>query len=200
MTAHRSSSRALALLEQFLPDNDPLVGDLIERSHERSSAWLWRQVILAVVVRAAEPLRANPRMAAEQALVATALLALLGFHAVVGATLMHHLLGLESPPWSGSTGVHAWQPYAAMAAFALAAAIGRAIGRFHRGHRVLTAIACSASATAAAFLNLYLFGPQAGGQPFVAEPAPPIAAAMVFIAGMFVGIGSRSKWDAVPSH
>jgi hypothetical protein len=40
---------AVALLSRFLPDNEPLVGDLLEEFAARKSrVWLWRQVILAL--------------------------------------------------------------------------------------------------------------------------------------------------------
>jgi hypothetical protein len=50
----------LALLERCVPDNDPLVGDLLEGWLERSDAWFWRQVVLAVLSRTALQVRTNP--------------------------------------------------------------------------------------------------------------------------------------------
>jgi hypothetical protein len=42
---------AVALLNRFLPDNEPLVGDLLEEFAVRESrVWLWRQVVLALLM------------------------------------------------------------------------------------------------------------------------------------------------------
>ncbi len=42
---------AVALLNRFLPDNEPLVGDLLEEFAVRKSRlWLWRQVVLALLM------------------------------------------------------------------------------------------------------------------------------------------------------
>jgi hypothetical protein len=41
---------AVALLTRFLPDNEPLVGDLLEEFAARKSRlWLWRQVMFALL-------------------------------------------------------------------------------------------------------------------------------------------------------
>jgi hypothetical protein len=46
---------AIALLNRFLPDNEPLVGDLLEEFAVRKSrVWLWRQVILALVMSSSQ--------------------------------------------------------------------------------------------------------------------------------------------------
>lgn len=43
---------AVALLARFLPADDPLAGDLLERySATGSRLWLWRQVLMAIVLR-----------------------------------------------------------------------------------------------------------------------------------------------------
>jgi hypothetical protein len=42
---------AVALLNRFLPDNEPLVGDLLEEfAAGKCHVWLWRQVILALLM------------------------------------------------------------------------------------------------------------------------------------------------------
>lgn len=44
---------AVMLLRRFLDDNEPLVGDLLEGfSVRQSRLWLWRQVLVAVAMRA----------------------------------------------------------------------------------------------------------------------------------------------------
>ena len=49
MTNRHVPRLALALLERFVPDSEPLAGDLIEEFERvRSAAWFWRQVLGAV--------------------------------------------------------------------------------------------------------------------------------------------------------
>jgi hypothetical protein len=200
MKSRRPPRLAVALLERFVPDNEPLTGDLLEGWRERSDAWFWRQVLLAVLVRTVVHVRTNPRTTTESALIATAMLVLLGFHAVVVASLMNHLLVLNDTAWIPQTGRYQeWQLYFIVPSFAVAVLAGRAIGRVHRDHRVAAVLGSSASATAAAFLNLYLFVPNVLLQPFVPDAALQTAVAMVFIGGLFVGISSRCKCEPLPS-
>jgi hypothetical protein len=50
MTSRHAPRFAIALLERFVPDSDPLVGDLVEDFERRhSSAWFWWQVLAAIV-------------------------------------------------------------------------------------------------------------------------------------------------------
>ncbi len=111
---------AFLLLEWFVPDNEALTGDLLEESRERSATWLWRQVLFAVLGQAIVRVRTSPRMTAEGILIATALLALLGFQAVVGATLMNHLLVLSDPAWGQTGQYQAWQRYVIVPSLAVA--------------------------------------------------------------------------------
>jgi hypothetical protein len=51
MTPRRPPRLAVALLNRFIGDNEPLVGDLLEEFQtRRSSLWLWRQVLVAVSI------------------------------------------------------------------------------------------------------------------------------------------------------
>ena len=53
MTNVQPPRLAVALLNRFLPDNEPLVGDLLEEFAVRKSrVWLWRQVVLALLMDA----------------------------------------------------------------------------------------------------------------------------------------------------
>jgi Transcriptional regulator PadR-like family len=52
---------AIAVLEQLVPGNDPLAGDLLEEWRERADAWLWRQVLFAVLTRTILDVRTKPR-------------------------------------------------------------------------------------------------------------------------------------------
>ena len=193
---------ALALLDRFVRDNGPLAGDLLEECETRSGFWLWRQVLCAVLVRTMSRIGANPRTTIEAVLVAMAMLALLGFQAVVVATLMNHLLVLNDGA-AGATGwippsgrYEAWQIWFAVPSFAFAVLTGRAIGRFHPTRRGATVLYAGASAAAAASLNLYLFVPNVLAQPLVPDAALQTAATMVFIGGLFAGAGSRTSCQA----
>jgi hypothetical protein len=48
-------------------------------------------------------------------------------------------------------------------------------------------------------LNFYLFVPDVLAQPLVAHPATQIAAGMIVIAGLFIGINSRSSCEPQPT-
>lgn len=50
MTHSHPPRIALWLLERFGPDNEPLIGDLIEQFETRSRWWFWRQVLAALVL------------------------------------------------------------------------------------------------------------------------------------------------------
>jgi hypothetical protein len=52
MTPNRRPPRlALALLERYGPDNEPLTGDLIEEfAFRQSRSWLWWQVLAAIAI------------------------------------------------------------------------------------------------------------------------------------------------------
>jgi hypothetical protein len=200
MKSGRPPRFAVALLARCVPDNEPLTGDLLEEWRERSDAWFWRQVLLAVLARAILSIRTNPRTTTEAVLLAAAMLALLGFQAVVVASLMNHLLVLNGTAWIPRTGRYQeWQLYSTVPSFVVAMLTGRVIGRVHRDHRVAAALGWSASATAAAFMNLYLFVPDVLLQPFVPDVALQTAVAMVFISGLFAGIVSRSICEPLPS-
>lgn len=196
MTPGEPPQLAVAILEWFLPDNEPLTGDLLEAARTRSHAWLWWQILLAVVMRTFAEIREHTRMTTEAVLVSTAMLGLLGFHAVVGASLINRIWLMYDPDAiMASTHMsryHGWHAAGAIVAFLCAIAVGRMIGRFHREHRIAAAVVFSASAVAAAFLNLYLFVPQNALQPAFMPPgaALQIVESMLFIAGLFIGIGT----------
>jgi hypothetical protein len=47
---------ALTLLRRYVPDNEPLVGDLLEEfAVRRSRSWFWRQAFLAILIRSVQP-------------------------------------------------------------------------------------------------------------------------------------------------
>mgnify|MGYP003575284774 CR=1 FL=1 len=186
------------LLEYLLPGDDALAGDLLEASQTRSSAWVWREVLLAVPARLGFAVLVHPRETMERTLVGAAMLALLGFHAVVAASLANHLLVLNDITWVPVTGRYQqWQWHSVAPAFIAAVAVGRAIGPLHRDHRVVAILLGSTSATCAAFLNLFLFVPNVLLQPFVPSAALQTVISMLFIAGLFIGFMSRRTCGSV---
>jgi hypothetical protein len=196
----RHCRTAIALLEYLLPEDDALAGDLLEAAPTRSRAWLWRQVLLGVPARLALAVRAHPRATLEQTLVATAMLALLGFHTVVAASLINHLLVLNDIAWIPVTGRYQhWQWHSVPPALLVAVAAGRAISDLHREHRIAAILLGSASATSAAFLNLFLFVPNVLLQPFVPAAALQTIISMIFIAGLFIGFASRRTCEQLSS-
>jgi uncharacterized protein (TIGR03435 family) len=137
-------------------------------------------------------------MTTEAVLVSTAMLGLLGFHAVVGASLINHIWLMSNPDAimasTQTSRFHGFHAAGAIVAFLCAIAVGRLIGPFHREHRIAAAVMFSASAFAAAFLNLYLFVPHTALQPAFMPPgaALQIVESMLFIAGLFIGIATSS--------
>jgi len=194
MKSRQPSWFAVALLEQCVPDNDALIGDVLEEWPRRSDAWLWRQALFAVIAQGVLGMRTKPRLTAERVLITAAMLALLGFYTVVVATLMNRVIAL-SGAWLPQTGRYQdLQWYFAVPAFAAAVLMGRMIGRLRQTHRVMCVLGCSATATIAACLNLYLFVPDALAQPLVPHAATQIVLGMVLIAGLFIGIGPLCDW------
>jgi hypothetical protein len=53
MKTPQPSTLALRLLNRFIPDGEPLAGDLLEEfGRKQSQLWLWRQVLLAILIHA----------------------------------------------------------------------------------------------------------------------------------------------------
>ena len=192
MTAGQPPRLALALLVWSVPDNEPLTGDLIEASRDRSAGWFWRQVLFVILARATVGIRTEPRPTIQALLVALALLAILGFHAVVAANLLGHLLVLNDVTWLEVTGRYQhWQLPSTLLSFTAALLIGRIVGGFHREHRIAAVLAFSTSATAGAFFNLYFFVPRMLLQPLLPRAELQTMVAMVFVAGLLAGSASR---------
>jgi hypothetical protein len=188
MTPRTPPGVLVRILDRILPD-EPLAGDLLEAAATRSRLWLCAQIALAVLFRAGSAFHTHKRMTIEAILLTGAMLLLLGFYAVVVATLLGRALALDQS-WAGATGRYAaWQFFATAPSFVIAVGIGRAIARLHPDHRVAAIVAFAASAAAAAFLNLYLFVTDAMIQPFVPYAFTQSAVSAVFIAGLFFGFG-----------
>jgi hypothetical protein len=193
MNTRRPSRLAVALLDHCIPGNDPLTGDLIETAHHRGDAWFWRQVLLAILTRPLSAWRADRGSTTATALVALSLLAVIGFQAVVAASLVNQLLILNDPSWLASRGHYqSLQPWFAFGSVIAAALAGRAIGAIHRMHRVSAVLAFGACATLLAVLHLLLFIPNAPLEPLLPQPAVQTAVTMLFVGGLFAGMGSRT--------
>ena len=53
MKTSRSSQLAAAVVRRFVDDSEPLIGDLLEEfSAGRTHLWLWRQVLVAILLEA----------------------------------------------------------------------------------------------------------------------------------------------------
>lgn len=58
MTAVQPPRLAVALLNRFVPDNEPLAGDLVEEfRRRRSRLWFWRQVLVAIAIGSVQKAR-----------------------------------------------------------------------------------------------------------------------------------------------
>jgi hypothetical protein len=191
---------AVALLDRCGPDHAPLAGDLLEEWPARTNAWLWRQVLSVICHVSLAALRADPRGAMTTALVASGMLALLGFCAMVAASLLQQVLVRSDVHWwFAAAGDGAWPVLFRVVSCSLAVLIGRTVIRFHSRHRVGVILACGASVTVAASANLAFFVPTLPDQPFFAHPGMQMAETTLFVAGLFAGILSRSACEPLSS-
>jgi hypothetical protein len=65
--------------------------------------------------------------------------------------------------------------------------------------RLTTVFLCSGTAAAAACVNQYLFVPNAFAEPFGTDAPLQIVLSMIFIAGLFNGVGTKSSCAPRPS-
>jgi hypothetical protein len=185
----RQPPRLGVLLTKLLPQSDePLVGDLIEGHVDRSNGWFWRQVLFAVLLRTIDRVRIPFRHATlEVALTSMAMLAVVGFEAVVAASLLDHLFEQLGFAWvtQSSLQLRRFASFTALS-FVLALVVGWLAAGVHRRSRLVVVLACSASATLMALLTLYLSSP-GPMRPFLPSAVRQVAAAMVFIIGLLAG-------------
>ena len=191
----RRPLRLAVLLARLLPQSDePLVGDLIEEHVDRSNGWFWRQVLFAVLLRTVDRVRMPLRHATlEVALTSLAMLAVVGFEAVVAASLLDHLFEQFGFAWvtQPSLQLRRLASFTAVS-FVLALVVGRFAAGVHLRSRLVAVLACSASATLVALLTLYLSSP-GPMRLFLPSAARQVAAAMVFVIGLLAGF----KWQPV---
>ena len=190
MKTRRPSRLALALLDCFVADDEPLKGDLLEEFEARRSQWwLWRQVIGALVcARAQRPFRLP--QGADMAVLGAAMVLLVSFEAVFVMNVVHRLtFGPPLPDIKGyfylvqlgaldaRAGV-APPPLAvvpALCAIAASMPAGWLIARVHQQHQSLAVCLFTLSVGLCAGFNL---------------PSPPAAqllTMMVFVVGLLGG-------------
>ena len=193
----------LTLLHRALRD-EALAGDLLELATDRRPQWLWRQIAAALVRQYSRALRENPRGTVEGALVGAAILVLLAFSSLVAAILLLRLFTLADLAWIADSGrlASADAIPARLAAAGLGAlvsfAAGRRLARCRRRGIAPLALGCAAIVTALASLDLYLFVPTPGAQPFATDAVWLLAALAVVIAGLSAGIESRASCVPLP--
>jgi len=113
MKSRQPPRLALALLEHCVRGNDALIGDVLEDWPRRSHAWFWGQALFAVFAQGVLGTRTTPRLTAERALIATGMLALLGFYTVVVAIMFHLRVVLNEEPWLARTFPDEWPQFKA---------------------------------------------------------------------------------------
>ena len=204
MMARRPSPLALAVLDYFVANNDPLKGDLIEEFQLRESqVWLWRQVVGAVLLQH-RGATLHPRRRIETIVLGIVVLALLSFEAVLVVNVMQRLIfGPPMPNISGylylfnnasdSKAVPVAQPVAQFSSIVLALLVsipsGWLIARVHRHHHALAIGGFMVSVMLCALINIqaaftaqflttamFILGLFAGGRMVSAvdEPSTPV--------------------------
>jgi hypothetical protein len=89
---------AVYLLHRFLPDNEPLVGDLLEEfERRRSRAWFWKQAVSAIVLsRLRQPAEIRPLRLVDERLTPLA---------VVGQSRLRPIVNLTAGRVHGTGGL-----------------------------------------------------------------------------------------------
>jgi hypothetical protein len=188
MNPPRPSRLALAVFDRFIPDDEPLRGDLLEEFElRRSQWWLWRQVLGAVICR-----RPRPRLQQTHTMtvLGAALLLLASFEAVFALNLVQRLiLGPAMPDITGyfylwqsgmtvPTGPRELPPVLWLPALLSVAAsmpAGWMIGALHQQHKTLAVALFTVSIALCAVLNL--------GSPFASQ----LLTMLIFVMGLLVG-------------
>ena len=199
MTARRPSRLALALLDRFVADNEPLKGDLLEEFEARRSHWwLWRQVIGALVCARTQRSLRLPQNA-DMAVLGMAMLLLVSFEAVFVMNVVHRLaFGPPLPDITGyfhlvrlgaldSTAGVTPPPLAlvpALCAVAASMPAGWLIAQVHQQHRALSVCLFTLSLALCAGFNLR-------------SPLPAqLVTMMVFVIGL---LGGSRLGTAIPA-
>ncbi len=198
MTPRQPPRLGLILLHQLVPDDDPLVGDLIEMCAERSSAWFWRQALFIVLARAIGLASTTLRQRAslEGSSVSIAMLIVLSFQVVVAGSLLNDLLERFDLAWITQTDHQGWLTYLIVLSFVVALVIGHATSRLHHRSRVAVVLVYGVSAALAALVTLSLLNPTPS-RLFFPSAALQTAAAMVFVIGLLVGLSRRSLGSTI---
>jgi hypothetical protein len=132
----------IALLNWFLDNNEPLVGDLIEECAHRSRTWFWRQLMFALLARTAADAAAAWRDPARliAPLASLAMFMVLCFQVVVVGSLLASVL-----PRTLVAG-HEWLALVVLLSLPVGWGTGNVTRRLHARSRVATVVLCGASA------------------------------------------------------
>jgi hypothetical protein len=181
----------LALLPHLLGNDEPLVGDLVEEWSRRSSAWFWRQVVFAMLVKAGATVSAALRepQRLTGALGASAIFLILSFQVVVAGSLLDDLIRRIGRTQMTRIDHPEWLLLLIFLSLPVAWFIGRAIGRLHHRSRAATVVIAGASAAVVGAVTVSLLG---ATDSFFPSAAQQTAAGMVFVLGVLVGSSSRS--------
>jgi hypothetical protein len=188
MTHQRPSRLALAVFDRFIPDNDPLRGDLLEEFEcRRSQWWLWRQVLGAAISR--RPL-IRPRQTLAMTVLGAALLVLASFEAVFAVNVVRRLIFGPAMPditgyfflWQKGASIPTRPPLAvpvswipALLSVAASMPAGWMIAAFHQQHKSLVVALFTVSVALCAVFNL--------GSPFTSQ----FVTMLVFVMGLLIG-------------
>jgi len=182
-------TRPANLLLRLLPgDNEPLLGDLVEESERRSTGWLWRQVLFAMLARGTTAAKASLRepQRLTGALASFAIFVVLSFQAAVAGSLLRELIPRSDPGRSVWSDRPVPFPFAVLLLFASAVAIGGGVRHVHGRARVAAVLFCGATAALAGLLTLSTLASPDGHQ-FFPSVAWQTLGAMVFVVGLLVG-------------
>ena len=188
MTARRAPWLAVVVIDQFLGDNEPLVGDLLEESSHRSRAWFWRQVMFAVhtvaIRGASAALREPQRLGGALSFIAVFIV--LSFQVVVAGSLLDDLI--QRPIRTQMTRINhpEWLMFVFLVSVPAAWAIGRVMSLLHRRSRIATILVSGASAAVVSSVTLSVLSSESSGF-FFPSAALQTAAAMVFVLALLVG-------------
>lgn len=180
----------IALLSYLLGNDEPLVGDLVEEWPRRSIAWLWRQIVFAMLTKAgataSTALREPQRLTG--ALGTTAIFLILSFQVVVAGSLLNDLIRQIDRTQVTRIGHPEWLLFVVLLSIPVAWFIGRAIGGLHHRSRAVTVVIAGASAAIVGAVTVSVLSVT---DSFFPSAAQQTAAGMVFVLGLLIGSSSR---------
>jgi hypothetical protein len=187
----RRTPLQMALLPYLLGNDEPLVGDLVEEWPRRSNAWLWRQVVFAMLAKAgataSAALREPQRLTG--ALGAAAIFLILSFQVVVAGSLLDDLIRRIDRTHMTRIDHPEWLLCLVLLSLPVAWFIGRAIGVVHHRSRATTVVIAGAGAAVVGAVTVSVLS---ATDSFFPSAAQQTVAGMVFVLGLLTGSSSRS--------